>query len=177
MAVRLATEADVPLILRRLAELENPPNENAESIMRYLEDDVVMVDDDVGALCGVLRNPGYELIIVRWLLPLLSRGRLAPLAYRSLDAACSRWPRDVDWRLEGSFDQGKDANMEPDDGLAICLAWQQWFETDADTKPVVRGETTPYVSVSGYTGRPCVWWTLRELRDRMGGLLGVVSSA
>ena len=67
--IRLATPADIPLILRLLSELENPPYETAESAAEYFTHDVVLVDDGLGGLCSILRNDNLNMLRVRWLLP------------------------------------------------------------------------------------------------------------
>ncbi len=163
MAIRLATEADIPLILRRLAELENPPNENAESIMRYLEEEIVVVDTALETICNILRNEGLTMFRVRWLLPENTSIALhAPLLVRSFTEAASRWSRDTGWRLEADFPQGRDADGNPDGGEGAVRAWQEYVRMAGvgDAKPFIGRSTTR-------DAHWLIWWTLGELVGKL----------
>lgn len=167
MTIRLATDADKPLILKLLAELENPPYYPGDSVLQHLEDDVVLVDDVAGYVCSILRNDGFKMLRVRWLLPEApSIPRHLPLLAHTLMAAAKRWPDMLDRRIEADFTQGKDAQGAPDGGLGACTAWSDYLDQEGiGLKPhVTRSELHP-------DRRWVAWWTLRKARDRIAAVL------
>ena len=163
MSIRLATNADIPLILKLLAELEAPPNEDEASIQRYLDEEIVVVDSELQAVCNILRNEQLIMFRVRWLLPEgVSIGLVSPLLVRSFIETAKRWPKDTGWRLEADFSQGKDENMEPDKGEGAVTAWQEFVRQagTGDAKPFIGRSTAKHA-------KWLIWWTLDELLRKL----------
>ena len=167
--IRIATTADVPLILQLLSELENPPYETEDSAREYLTHDVVLVDDEIGGVCSILRNDTYDMLRVRWLLPVsIGRARGGLLLAAALVAAAKRWPDMLDKRIEADFVQGKDATGVADGGQGECKAWRDYFGQVSGLKPNV-GRSTVYGD-----DRWIIFWTLRAARDKIAKVLARV---
>lgn len=154
MTIRLATEADIPLILARVSELPYPPNMNEDGVRELLKYDVVMVDDVLKAVCSWHRNDRFEMIFGRYLLgPAgVTLVQKMPLQAWTFDAILKRWPDVADWRIEGTFPN------EADSGVAMARFWER--------KLTKAGEPGPHATVSEISGRPCIWWTVGQVRDR-----------
>lgn len=156
--IRLANEADIPLILRRLAELDNPPNDDEQSVViNYLDPDVVIVNTEHDALYCIHRDDGHRMITMRWLLPDgLGLRNHHPGILAALRETVRRWPDTAGWMLEGSADKEPQRKAE---------AWQRYLGTGYDTQP--------HVTVSAYTDRWSFWWVLDKTIERLEAIAAV----
>jgi hypothetical protein len=130
--IRKVTDADVPVILERLKELDRPSIDEAVLRREVLPDreQTILIDDEAGTICRIEGTPRRRRFAVVWLLPEgVSRGRLAVILIATIEAVFQRYARRRRWRIEAAFEQGKDAGGVPDKGAGATLAWQEFCDT------------------------------------------------
>lgn len=131
---------------------------------------VISVDREGGAVARIEANEELGQFDFAWLLPPgMSRGRLARVMAKAVDATAARWPERLPWVLQGEFETGVDEFGQPDGGLGACIAWQQFFAIVGIVLNITPRDTGQTILYTG--GMPLADFVEAFTRFRAQGLL------
>lgn len=160
MSIRPATTSDIPLIRQRLSELVSPPylgatvEEQSEHLQVILDNEVVFIDEEHGAISDWHRHDGLGMIKGRYVLPAdMGLAVIFPLLRDTWAECLARWPECAGWRLEGNFEQDNDAK---------CRIFRIALTRDGDG---------PHVEPREDSGQTVIWWTLERALDRVNRVI------
>jgi hypothetical protein len=116
MTIHKATEADIALILRLLADTPNPPNEEEETIQAILDDpmEFVYIDPMVPVLCRMAPRRAEQDVPIPWWVWVgaFRPGRHLPILGVTARAVKEAIPVAGPWPVYGNFPGAGDTKAE-----------------------------------------------------------------
>lgn len=135
--------AHIALILQLLRGTPNPPNESEESLVPYLEEDVVYLDADAPAVCRLHKRRNADFVDIPWW---TWRGegdmnaKLGPVFARALAAFIRRHGNKcLPWGIGGQLSgTGEDADAKHADAVVRAEAVRLFMEEGLAAGSVTR---------------------------------------
>lgn len=170
MAVRPATDADIPNLRLRLGELTRPVfyGDNEDEIIERIKEahldnpDESTFTDPAGNIWASVALNTSTSARVRWLFPRAdwktdnSALLLPVLASAIIDFAANHPLAEEDnWVIEAKFQDGRDATGNLDGGRAACEFWRDRYFKLGATRANIRQDVA--------TGEWYIWWTFRPV--------------
>jgi hypothetical protein len=122
--IRPAEEKDIPIILKLLSEIPNPPYQEDVASLLASPNNFIWINDRRNEICRIALDRKRELATLVWLLPLESRRfrQLRELARTVESTIVTNEPKTASWHYRAEFQhRTKDGTVVLEDkGLALC---------------------------------------------------------